>query len=301
MRGKHRSFALDDIVHEAQLLEAQGARELNLVAQDLAHYGRDRRDGIGLPEVLEALLRDTTIPWIRMLYLYSAGLTARLLELMATESRIVPYLDMPMQHASDPVLARMRRPERQRTIRERVARIRDVVPDVAIRTTCIVGFPGETDEDFETLLAFLEEIEFDRVGAFTYSAQEGTRAATLDDDVPDDIKRQRLERLNEIQRLITADRYEQRLGRTVRALIDRVDEETAQARTLWQADDIDGVTFVRGADGVAPGTFIDVRLDDVIDDVDFGASLVRVVSAPGAVPRRTRVLTVLGSVGSFGR
>ena len=301
MRGKHRSFGLDDIVHEAQLLEAQGARELNLVAQDLAHYGRDRRDGVGLPEVLEALLRETTIPWIRMLYLYSAGLTPRLLEVMATEPRILPYLDMPMQHASDAVLARMRRPERQRTIRERVARIRHVVPDVAIRTTCIVGFPGETDGDVETLLAFLEEIEFDRVGAFTYSPQEGTRAAALDDDVPDDVKRERLERLNELQRLITADRYERRVGRTVRALVDRVDDDTVQARTVWQADDIDGVTFVRGGDGVAPGTFVDVRLDEVIDDVDFGASLVRVVSASGAAPRRARVLTVLGSVGSFGR
>src|SRR6185437_7183516 len=116
--------------------------------------------------------------------------------------------------ASDPVLARMRRPERQRTIRERIGRIRATVPDVAIRTTCIVGFPGETDEDFETLLAFLEELQFDRVGAFTYSAQDGTRAAALDDDVPDGVKRERLDRLNEVQRLITADRYEQRLGRT---------------------------------------------------------------------------------------
>src|SRR5689334_21685608 len=117
MRGKHRSFALDEIVQEAQLLEAQGARELNLVAQDLAHYGRDRRDlELGLTEVLETLIRETTIPWIRMLYLYSAGLTPRLLEMMATQPRILPYLDMPIQHGSDAVLARMRRPERQRTI-----------------------------------------------------------------------------------------------------------------------------------------------------------------------------------------
>src|SRR5581483_6130617 len=199
MRGKHRSFALDEIVHEAQLLEAQGARELNLVAQDLAHYGRDRRDDkLALPDVLEALVRETTVPWIRMLYLYSAGLTPRLLELMATERRILPYLDMPIQHASDAILARMRRPERQETIRNNVRRIREVVPDVAIRTTCIVGFPGETDRDFETLLAFLEEVQFERVGAFTYSPQEGTRAAQLDDDVPDDLKRERLERLNEV-------------------------------------------------------------------------------------------------------
>jgi ribosomal protein S12 methylthiotransferase len=159
MRGKHRSFALDEIVREAQLLEAQGAREVNLVAQDLAHYGRDRRDaGLTLPDVLEALVRETTIPWIRMLYLYSAGLTPRLLELMATEARIVPYLDMPIQHGSDTVLARMRRPERQGSIREKVARIRAMVPDVAIRTTCIVGFPGETEDDFRTLLSVRSRI-----------------------------------------------------------------------------------------------------------------------------------------------
>jgi ribosomal protein S12 methylthiotransferase len=302
MRGKHRSFALDEIVQEAQLLEAQGARELNLVAQDLAHYGRDRRDErLGLTDVLEALVRDTSIPWIRMLYLYSAGLTPRLLELMATEPRILPYLDMPIQHASDAVLARMRRPERQRTIREKVARIRELVPDIAIRTTCIVGFPGETDEDFETLLAFLEETQFDRVGAFTFSPQDGTRAAAMVDDVPEAVKRERLERLNELQRLITAERYDARLGRTTRALVDRVDGATVQARTAWQADDIDGVTFVRGAPAVTPGTFIDVRLDEVVDDVDFDATFVRAISAPAAPRPERRGLPVLGSIGSFGR
>src|SRR3954463_8195278 len=149
MRGKHRSFALDEVIREAQLLEAQGAREINLVAQDLAHYGRDRRDGFTLPELLEALIKETDIPWLRMLYLYSSGITPRLLEVMASQPRVLPYLDMPMQHASDSVLARMRRPERQRTIRDRVQKLRKVVPDLAIRTTCIVGFPGETDADFE--------------------------------------------------------------------------------------------------------------------------------------------------------
>jgi ribosomal protein S12 methylthiotransferase len=302
MRGKHRSFALDEIVHEAQLLEAQGAREVNLVAQDLAHYGRDRRgDGLTLPDVLEALVRETTIPWIRMLYLYSAGLTPRLLELMASERRIVPYLDMPIQHASDAVLARMRRPERQRTIRERVATIRALVPDVAIRTTCIVGFPGETDDDFETLLAFLEEVQFERVGAFTYSPQEGTRAARMPDDVPDAVKRERLERLNETQRLVTAERYEKRLGAIARVLVDRVDGGVVQGRTACQADDIDGVTIVRGAPAVAPGALVDARLDSVEDDVDFAATYLSTAAVPHAPPpRRRRALPTL-TAGSFGR
>src|SRR3954471_7213412 len=223
MRGKHRSFTLDDVVREAQLLEAQGAREVNLVAQDLAHWGRDRRgEALGLHDLLKALIAETDIPWFRLLYLYSDGLTPALLELMATESRIVPYLDTPIQHASDTVLKRMRRPERRATILDKLAKMRAAVPNIAVRTTCIVGFPGETDEDFDTLLAFLEEAAFDRVGAFTYSPQEGTRAAELPDDVPDSVKRQRLERLNEIQRLVTAERYERRVGSTTRAIVDRV-------------------------------------------------------------------------------
>ncbi|HVF38339.1 MAG TPA: MiaB/RimO family radical SAM methylthiotransferase, partial [Gemmatimonadaceae bacterium] len=139
MRGKHRSFALDDVIHEAQMLELDGAKELNLVAQDLAHYGRDVRNGFGLPELLESLVAETGIPWIRMLYLYSAGITPRLIEVVAREPRVLRYLDMPMQHASDSVLARMRRPERKKTIRDRVLSLRSAVPELAIRTTCIVG------------------------------------------------------------------------------------------------------------------------------------------------------------------
>jgi ribosomal protein S12 methylthiotransferase len=303
MRGRHRSFALPEVVREAQLLEAQGAVEVNLVAQDLAHYGRDLRNGTGLPELLEALVAETSIPWIRLLYVYSSGLTARLLDVMAREPRIVPYVDMPMQHASDEVLKRMRRPERRETIRERVTDIRRRIPDVAIRTTCIVGFPGETEEDFESLLSFLEEVQFERVGAFTYSPQEGTRAAALADDVPETTKRQRLERLLELQRLVTAERYEGRVGRVARALVDRVHGDgTIEARTLWQADDIDGVTRVSADVALRAGTFIDVAVESVTDDYDFEASLIRVVTAPTRPQTRARALPVVGAtLGSYGR
>src|SRR5438105_15874524 len=179
-----------------------------------------------------------------MLYLYSAGITDRLLEVVARHDRILPYLDMPIQHGSDEVLALMRRPERKRTIREKVRKFRDAIPDVAIRTTCIVGFPGETEAQFEELLEFLQEIQFERVGAFTYSAQEGTRAAQYPDDVHEAVKRERLERLTELQRAITAERYETRTGRTARALVDRVDVHrgTSMARLPWQADDSGGVS-----------------------------------------------------------
>ncbi len=306
MRGKHRSFALDDLVREAQLLEVQGARELNLVAQDLAHYGRDRRDGHALPELLEALVRETDIPWIRNLYLYSAGITPRLLEVIAANPRIVRYLDTPMQHGADAVLARMRRPERQKSIRERLTQYRAIVPDLAVRTTVIVGFPGETESDFQTLCDFLEEMQFDRVGCFTYSPQEGTRAYDLEDDVDDSVKRERKERIDDLQRAITSERYERFLGRETRVLIDRAGESagTMIGRAPWQADDIDGIVHVAGDAPI--GAFVDARIDAVVDDVDFRATMLQVVDAPvSATRRRSRELPMAilsnTSVGSYGR
>ncbi|MEJ7759682.1 MAG: 30S ribosomal protein S12 methylthiotransferase RimO [Gemmatimonadaceae bacterium] len=304
MRGRHRSFSRDELIREAQLLELQGARELNLVAQDLAHYGRDRRDGVYLAELLESLLAETSIPWFRMLYLYSAGITPRLLDVVASHRRIVPYIDMPMQHAADNVLARMRRPERKRTIRQKVANLRNALPDVAIRTTCIVGFPGETDADFDELLEFLEEVQFDRVGAFTYSTQDGTRAATMADDVPEAIKRERLERLTELQRAVTTERYDGRVGQLARAIVDRPDLAggISMARLPWQADDIDGITYIDQV--LAPGTFADVAVEEVVDDYDFRASVVRVVASPGVarMPVMSRTLPMAAqTIGSYGR
>jgi ribosomal protein S12 methylthiotransferase len=319
MRGRHRSFGLDDVVREAQLLELQGAREVNLVAQDLAHYGRDRRAGLGLSHLLDALIADTTIPWIRLLYVYTAGLDARVLALLAREPRMVKYLDMPIQHGSDAVLSRMRRPERAATIRTTVQRIRDAVPDVALRTTCIVGFPGETEDDLTQLLDLLEEVQFDRLGAFTYSAQEGTRAAELPDDVPAPVKRERLERVMERQRLITTERYERTIGTLTQAIVDwpdggplgarRTDGPStgARARLACQADDIDGVTTLDRHD-LAAGSIVEVRIDEVVDDYDFTATVQRIISAPegqGVGGRAARApLPVVGprsTAGSYGR
>ncbi|HXV90844.1 MAG TPA: 30S ribosomal protein S12 methylthiotransferase RimO [Gemmatimonadales bacterium] len=279
MRGKHRSEPLARLVREAQQLEAQGAREINLVAQDLGHWGRDL--GLGgpkLPELLEALLRETSVPWYRLLYVYSAGLTERLVELLAREPRVVPYVDIPIQHASDTMLERMRRPERQDTIRRKLAWLRQAVPDLAVRTTCLVGFPGETDADFRTLLAFLEEAQFDRLGAFAYSPQEGTRAAAYPDDVPDAIKRERLEELLEVQRAISGERLARFVGRETRALVDLVADPgdpalagaTHVARVPWQADDVDGVTYVANGGWATPGAFLDVRITEA-EDYDFRA------------------------------
>src|SRR5204862_206536 len=214
MRGKHRSEPLERLVREAQELEREGAREINLVAQDLGHYGRDQGpDGAQLPDLLERLLEDTTVPWYRLLYVYSAGLSERLVDLIAREPRIVPYIDMPIQHASDRMLERMRRPERLETLRRKLAWLRGAIPDLALRTTCLVGFPGETDADFRELLEFLEEAQFDRLGAFAFSPQEGTRAMQYADDVPEAVKRERLEELLEVQRAISAERLARFVGR----------------------------------------------------------------------------------------
>ncbi len=276
MRGKHRSEPLERLVREAQTLEAQGAREINLVAQDLGHYGRDLgRAGPKLPELLEALLAGTSVPWYRLLYVYSAGITDRLVELMGRDSRIVPYIDMPIQHASDPMLERMRRPERQHTLREKLSWLRDAIPDLAIRTTCLVGFPGETDQDFRTLLEFLEEAQFDRLGAFAYSPQEGTRATAYPDDVPDAVKRDRLEELLEVQRAISAERLARFVGRETPVLVDSVadpddDGTTHVGRVPWQADDVDGVTHLERGGWGAPGSLVRARITGS-EDYDFRA------------------------------
>jgi ribosomal protein S12 methylthiotransferase len=303
MRGRHRSFAAGDVLREAQLLELQGAREINLVAQDLAHYGRDIRDGNGLSELLHMLLRETDVPWYRLLYIYSAGLTPRMLETIAAEPRVVRYLDIPMQHASDAVLTRMRRPERRERQRAKIREIRAWLPGIAIRTTVIVGFPGESDDDFQQLCDFLEDVRLDRVGVFTFSRQDGTRAAELPDDVPQSLKLERQERVQELQRLITAERYEQRVGQVQRAIVDRVEGARTQARLEIQADDIDGVTWVANAAGVVPGALVDVRVHNVVDDYDFDGAVERIVSVPApatAAARRTLPLAAT-SAGSYGR
>ncbi len=276
MRGRHRSEPLERLVREARLLEEQGAREINLVAQDLGHYGRDLGvQGPRLPDLLATLLAETSVPWFRLLYVYSAGLTPRLVELIAGERRIVPYIDMPIQHGADRMLERMRRPERRATIGQKVAWLREAVPDIALRTTAIVGFPGETDDDFRELCEVAEELAFERLGVFTYSAQEGTRAAGYPDDVPDEVKRERQAELTELQRAISAERLARYVGRTTAVLVDAVadppaGETTHVGRVMWQADDVDGVTYVERGGRTRPGEFVTATIV-VNDDDDFRA------------------------------
>lgn len=280
MRGSHTSEPITRLVAEAQTLEAQGAKEISLVAQDLGHYGRDLgREGPKLPDLLQALLAETTTAWFRLLYVYSFGLTERLIDLIASEPRITPYIDIPIQHASDRVLEKMRRPERQATIREKVQWLRDAVPDIAIRSTAIVGFPSEGEDDFQVLCDFVQEIEFERLGVFTYSEQEGTRAAQYPDDVPSDVKRCRQEELLELQRSISEDRLARFVGRETDVLIDEIcdpddDGSTHVGRVVWQADDVDGVTRVEQGGWAQPGEFLTVRIKSN-RDYDFSAVAVK--------------------------
>lgn len=274
MRGLHRSQPVEDLVREAAGLGAQGVKELNIVSQDTTWYGRDLRRSQGpdaplLPDLLKALLAGTAVPWYRLFYMYPSGITREMVELLASEPRLLPYLDMPIQHGSDRVLQLMRRPERRKTILERVAWLREAIPDLTLRTTVIVGFPGETEDDFREMVDLLEEVEFDRVGAFTYSVEEGTRAAEMDGHVDEDIKDERLERLMEVQRDISFDKNLALVGRTLTALVDRrVDDDPeygAVVRIAAQALDVDGVTNVRGGEDLIPGEMVQVEIVDALD------------------------------------
>jgi ribosomal protein S12 methylthiotransferase len=235
-----------------------------------------RRDGM-LIDLLDALLDQTSMPWFRLFYMYPSGIRQDLVERIAGEPRLVNYLDMPIQHGSDAMLKRMRRPERQATIRERVAWLRSAIPDVALRTTAIVGFPGETEDDFEAMLELLEELRFDNLGAFSYSIEEGTPAATMEGQVPESVKRERLERLLDLQRSVTLEKNESLIGTIHTVLIDRlagrdIDDDVdadpgrgAIGRTYAQALEVDGVVHIADAGRAGPGEFVRVRITDALE------------------------------------
>ncbi len=273
MRGLHRSHPVEELVREAAGLGAAGVKEINIVSQDTTWYGRDLRRADRsaplLPDLLTALLQGTEVPWYRLFYMYPSGMTRELVDLIASEDRILPYLDVPIQHGSDRILTLMRRPERQGTIRERVGWLREAVPDLTLRTTVIVGFPGETDDDFRQMLDLLDEVRFERVGAFPYSVEEGTRAAEMPGRVPDDIVQERLEEVMELQRIVSLERNLEGVGRRVEVLVDTVLDDDPEfvgvGRTVGQAVDVDGVTHLRGARGLRAGDLIVGTVKEAFD------------------------------------
>lgn len=263
-RGAFRSRPVDDIVAEAEALARRGVREINLIAQDSSHYGRDHDDPADLAGLLASLDRVEDLRWIRVHYLYPNTVTDRLIETMARCPKVVKYVDMPLQHADAAVLKRMRRGGTADSHLELLGRFRKAMPDAAMRSTFIVGFPGETDQEFDTLLGFVRTARFDHLGVFTYSHEEGTGAARLDDDVPAAVKEARRDQLMSAQQEIVFEKNAARIGSIAEVLVEGAHPETEHllvGRTPTQAPDVDGQILLN--DGYAePGTFARVLLTE---------------------------------------
>ena len=258
LRGRHRSRGVEDIVSEARALAARGVQEIVLVAQDSTRYGLDHGVKDGLAYLLRRLGRVDGIRWIRVMYAYPATLSDKVLEAIASEDKVVKYVDIPLQHASEPVLKRMKRPTGKGNLLGMIERIRERVPGVAIRTSFIVGFPGETDEDFAKLLAFVEAGRFDNVGVFTFSDEEGTTSWDLPGRVPQRVKESRKRKLMSLQKKLSLRRNRARVGERVEVLVEGTHPDSdllLRGRLATQAPEIDGQVIVN--DGSAePGSFV---------------------------------------------
>jgi len=253
IRGKQRSRSIEDIVAEGNQLAQSGVREANLIAQDLTHYGSDRKDGTELAPMLRQLARVDGLDWVRLLYCYPHNVSDELVEVIASEPSIVPYIDMPLQHIDDGMLGAMQRRTTAAITRDLLKRLRQAIPELVLRTTFIVGFPGETDEQFQRLMEFVAEQRFNHVGVFTYSSEENTKAARLVDDVPQEVKEHRRDQLMQMQQAISAEHMQSMVGKEVDVLVEGVSEETdllLQGRWAGQAPDVDGVTYIN--EGYAP-------------------------------------------------
>ncbi len=269
MRGDLVSRPIHEVMREAEALAEAGVKEILVISQDTSAYGVDvkYRTGFwgGRPVKTRLLELATALGelgiWIRMHYVYPYPSVDELIPLMA-EGRILPYLDVPFQHASPKILKAMKRPANAENVLERVRKWRSICPDLTIRSTFITGFPGETEEDFEMLLNFLEEARLDRVGAFAYSPVEGAAANELPGAVPDDIREERRARLMDFQEDISTQRLEAKIGREMTVLVDEVDEEGAFARSPGDAPEVDGLVIIPDGDGLVPGDFVRVRITD---------------------------------------
>jgi len=264
MRGAFRSRTIDDLLSEAGSLAATGVQELVLIAQDTTRFGEDLGLEHGLRTLIETLLAETSLPWIRFLYAYPATLDEGLFELMATEERFLSYLDIPLQHVSRPVLKGMKRGGNERSYRDLIARARAAVPNLTLRTTMIVGFPGEGDAEFAELANFVHEMEFDHLGVFTYSWQEENPGAELGDPVPEDVKQLRRAEILEIQQKIASAKNGALVGRRLPALVSGTLAEMElllEARLVRQAPEIDGRLLIN--DGTAPaGSLVEVEITE---------------------------------------
>ena len=268
IRGRFRSRTVEDIVNEARQLEAQGVKELNLIAQDTSRYGLDLYGEYSLARLVREITAKTDIPWIRLLYCYPDKITDELIEELRTNDRLVKYMDIPIQHISDSVLSRMNRHGGTELIKQTVKRLREKVPGITLRTTAMVGFPGETEEDFEELCSFIKEARFERFGAFTFSPEDDTPAALMEDQIDEQTKQDRYDCLMQTQLTVAEEQSRGMIGRELTVICDGYDAvaEIYFARSEADAPDVDGKVYFHAPKGsFGCGDFVRVRIDEALD------------------------------------
>ncbi|MBO5052002.1 MAG: 30S ribosomal protein S12 methylthiotransferase RimO [Clostridia bacterium] len=267
IRGRFRSRPIEDLVAEAKDLEALGVKELNIIAQDTSRYGLDLYGEYRLAELVRRLTQETSIPWLRLLYCYPDKITDELIDELASNDRLLKYMDIPMQHISDPILAAMNRHGDSALIKDTVRRLRERVPGITLRTTAIVGFPGESEADFEQLCAYVKEARFERFGAFTYSAEEDTPAAELPDQIDEQVKQDRYDILMSTQLPISEENNQKKVGSTITVLCEGYDPVagTHFGRSEADAPDIDGKIYFHAEKKISAGEFVRVQITEAMD------------------------------------
>lgn len=266
MRGKHKSTPIEELVAETEKLAAKGVKELILIAQDLTYYGLDLYKKRNLAELLEALVKVEGIEWIRLHYAFPTGFPMDVLEVMKREPKICNYIDIPLQHIADPILKSMRRGTTQAKTTKLLQDFRNAVPEMAIRTTLIVGYPGETEADFQTLKQWVQEMRFERLGCFTYSHEENTHAYTLEDDVPEEVKQERANEIMEIQSQISWELNQEKIGKVFRCIIDRKEGNYFVGRTEFDSPDVDNEVLIDASQHyVKIGDFTTIKIIDASD------------------------------------
>lgn len=258
MRGLQKSRTIDSIMWEAEKLSEKGVKELLVIAQDTTSYGWDLKPKQYLGDLIKEL-DALSFEWLRIHYAHPAHLSKKIIHAIADAKNICNYIDMPIQHASDPILKSMRRGLNSNGIKKRIQLLRDAVPDIKIRTTLIVGYPGETEEDFNNLHSFIEEIQFDRLGIFTYSEEEGTLAEALKDDVPQELKNERKMRLMDLQAEISNEKNQKMIGKTLKVIVDDVGEKHSVGRTEYDSPEVDNIVNINDALNI--GQFYNVKID----------------------------------------
>ena len=266
MRGKHRSTPIEDLVLEAEKLAAQGVKELILIAQDLTYYGLDLYKKRNLAQLLKELVKVEGIEWIRLHYAFPTGFPMDVLDVMKAEPKICNYIDIPLQHIADPILKSMRRGTTKAKTTKLLKEFKAAVPGMTIRTTLIVGYPGETEQDYQTMKDWVAEMRFDRLGCFTYSHEENTHAYNLEDDVPEEVKEQRASEIMELQGQISWELNQQKVGNTYRCIIDRKEGKHFVGRTEFDSPDVDNEVLIDAtAHYVKIGDFANIKITEAAD------------------------------------